>query len=67
MNALAFPPGQRETLRRALADAISYRDPPLRCPDCERLTRLCDQCAAELSQARAYLALSRELGITPRA
>jgi hypothetical protein len=62
---VVLPPGQIAVLQRALADAVFYRDPPLRCPDCETLGRLCGQCAADLSQARAYLALSRELGISP--
>jgi len=61
----ALPPSQRAVLRQALADAVSYRDPPLCCPDCERLTWLCRSCAAGHSQARAYLALSRELEISP--
>ena len=60
-----LPPGQQAVLRQALADAVFYRDPPLCCTDCEALGRLCSQCAAGLSQARAYLALSRELGISP--
>jgi hypothetical protein len=60
-----FLSAHREVLRQALADAISYRDPPLLCPDCEALARLCSQCIAGLCQARAYLALSRELQISP--
>jgi hypothetical protein len=65
MSTAPLQPAQRETLRQALADAIFYRDPPLQCADCERLAGLCIQCAAGLSQARAYLALSREFGISP--
>jgi hypothetical protein len=57
-------PAQREVLRKALADAVSYQDPPLHCSDCEALGSLCGQCGAGLSQARAYLTLSRELGIS---
>lgn len=53
----------RNVLRQALADAINYRDPPLNCSDCETLTSLCGQCAAGLSQARAYLAAARALGM----
>jgi len=53
--------GQFEVLQRALADAVFYRDPPLSCPDCQTPDRLCGECAAGLSEARAYLALSREL------
>jgi hypothetical protein len=63
--ATALPPAQRDVLRQALADAVYYRDPPLHCADCEALGRLCRQCIAGLCQARAYLALSRELGISP--
>jgi len=62
---VVLPPRQIEVLQRALADAVFYRDPPLHCADCEMLGRLCGQCAAGLSQARAYLALSRELRISP--
>jgi hypothetical protein len=50
-------------LRQALSDAVHYRDPPARCRDCETLDRLCDDCAAGLVRARAYLALGRELGL----
>jgi hypothetical protein len=50
---------------QALADAIFYRDPPLSCTDGDSLSHLCAQCAAGHSQARAYLALSRELKISP--
>ncbi len=57
------PPGQRETLRQALADAVSYRDPPAQCRACEALNGLCDQCAAGLARARTYLALARALGM----
>jgi hypothetical protein len=32
-------------------------------PSCEAQGRLCYDCAAGLARARAYLALSRELGI----
>jgi hypothetical protein len=67
MSTALLQPAQRETLRQALADAITYRDPPVRCPDCETLDQLCSQCTAGLSQARAYLALSRELEIGPPA
>jgi hypothetical protein len=58
-------PAQRDVLRQALADAIWYRDPPLHCPTCDTPDRLCRRCAADLSQARAYLTLSRELEISP--
>lgn len=63
--ALALNDSQRAILAEALADAVHYRDPPLRCPGCETLGRLCRQCIAGLCQARAYLALSRQLGIGP--
>jgi hypothetical protein len=57
---------QRDVLRRALADAVYYRDPPLNCHACETLSGLCDECAAGLARARSYLALSRDLGIDQR-
>jgi hypothetical protein len=57
-------PEQREVLRQALADAVYYRDPPVRCSSCDAQgDNLCDACAAGLAQARAYLALGRELGV----
>ena len=64
-DRLAGPPApdQREVLRQALADAVYYRDPPLRCPACDAGDTLCAQCAAGLARARSYLALSRELGL----
>jgi hypothetical protein len=61
---VALADGQFQILQRALADAVFYRDPPLNCPDCQTPDLLCGQCAAGLSQARAYLALSRELDIS---
>ena len=64
-NVALLPPAQRDVLQQALADAIFYRDPPVHCPDCATPDRLCPQCAAGMSQARAYLALSRELQISP--
>jgi hypothetical protein len=54
---------QRDVLRRAMADAVYYRDPPLNCHACETLGGLCDECAAGLARARSYLALSHDLGI----
>jgi hypothetical protein len=62
-TALTAAPQQRETLRQALDDAIYYRDPPLQCTACPSPERLCDQCAAGHERARAYLALSYELGL----
>jgi hypothetical protein len=56
-------PAQREILRQALADAVYYRDPPLHCTACPTPERLCDQCAGGYERARAYLALSYELGL----
>ena len=61
--AVTAAPHQREMLRLALADAIYYRDPPLQCAACPSPDRLCGQCAAEHERARAYLALSYELGL----
>jgi hypothetical protein len=60
---LAEAPEQREVLRQALADAVYYRDPPVRCPACPVSDRLCEECADGLARARAYLALSRALGL----
>lgn len=54
--------GQREVLRQALDDAVSYRDPPVNCRACSGCDDLCDGCADGLARARAYLALGRELG-----
>jgi len=61
--AIILQPEQREILRQALADAVYYRDPPVYCPACETQQALCEQCAATLARARAYLALSRTLGM----
>jgi hypothetical protein len=58
-----LPPGQRELLRQALADAVYYWDPPLHCRACEELDELCQECAAGLARARSYLALGRTLGL----
>jgi hypothetical protein len=58
-----LPRGQRELLRQALADAVSYRDPPLTCRACDVLDGLCGQWAAGLARARAYLALGGALGM----
>jgi hypothetical protein len=58
-----LPPGQRELLRQALADAVYYQDPPLHCRACDALHGLCQECAAGLARARSYLALGRTLGL----
>jgi hypothetical protein len=60
---LAETPEQREVLRQALADAVYYRDPPVSCPACPAPDQLCEECADGLARARAYLALSRALGL----
>jgi hypothetical protein len=60
---LVVPAAQREVLLQALADAVYYRDPPVVCRPCEVQGKLCDECAAGLARARAYLALGRELGV----
>jgi hypothetical protein len=63
-SALPLLPRQREALAQALADAVSYRDPPVCCAACDALgDTLCDQCAATFARARTYLELSREIGI----
>ena len=60
---ITLQPGQRQMLAQALADAVYYRDPPLYCPACDAHDTLCDQCAATLARATAYLNLSRTLGL----
>ena len=60
---LAETPEQREVLRRALADAEYYRDPPMSCPACPTPDQLCEECADGLARARTYLTLSRALGL----
>jgi hypothetical protein len=55
------PAEQVDVLRQALADAVHYQDPPAQCRACEALDELCDECAAGLARARAYLALGRAL------
>jgi hypothetical protein len=60
---LTAAPAQREVLRQALDDAVFYRDPLVNCPACPSPERLCDQCATGHERARAYRALSRELGL----
>lgn len=62
--ATLVAPEQRETLRHALEDAVLYRDPPLDCAACPSPDRLCDDCAGTHERARAYLALSDELGLS---
>ena len=59
---ITLQPGQREILQQALADAVYYRDPPVYCLACEVGGALCEECAAGLARARAYLTLSRTLG-----
>jgi len=57
------PAARREVLRQALADAVSYRDPPVNCRSCVSPDDLCEACADGLARARSYLALGRELGV----
>lgn len=59
----SFPPSGARCCATALADAVFYRDPPPQCDACESLDGLCDDCAAMLARARAYLDLGRELGV----
>lgn len=62
--AITLLPRQREALAQALADAVSYRDPPVYCDACEQLQdTLCERCAVMLARARAYLDLGREMGV----
>lgn len=60
---LPIQAAKREVLRQALADAVSYRDPPVDCRACTASDVLCDACADGLAHARSYLALGRELGL----
>ena len=62
-GAIILLPEQHEVLAQALADAVHYRDPPVRCHACEATDTLCNECAAGLARARAYVALSRSLGV----
>jgi hypothetical protein len=61
--ALPVPAARHDLLRHALADAVYYRDPPVNCDACEAADGLCEQCAAGLARARAYLVLGDELGL----
>lgn len=60
---LAETTEQREVLRQALADAVYYRDPPVSCSACPGPDQLCEECEDGLARARAYLTLSRALGL----
>lgn len=60
---VTLQPEQCDLLAQALADAVYYRDPPLHCHACEAQDGLCEECAAGLVRARAYLTLDRELGM----
>ena len=61
--------GQLEILASALGDAIDYRDLRVnggQCADCEaHPAALCDDHAADVNRADAYIVLGRELGIEP--
>jgi hypothetical protein len=64
--AITLLPDQRDLLAQALADAVYYRDPPVHCPACEAQDSdgaLCEDCAATLARATAYLGLGRALGL----
>ena len=51
-------------LGQALADAVAYRDPAGSCPDCDtHPAELCQDHAADIDKADAYLALADSLGI----
>jgi hypothetical protein len=74
LQALLISAEQRDVLRQALADAVSYRDPPLTCGTCPEPANpyqipgdLCNRCAAGFARASAYLALDRELEATAHA
>jgi hypothetical protein len=62
-GAIILQSEQHEVLAQVLADAVRYRDPPIRCRACEAKDALCEECAAGLTRARAYMALSRTLGV----
>jgi hypothetical protein len=59
----ALDVGQREVLAAALSDAIAHRGEHAdgHCADCKAAR--CDEGAADLSLAGAYLHLAAELGI----
>jgi hypothetical protein len=62
----ALDQGQREVLAAALPDAIAHRREHAdgECAGCDAdPSLLCDEGAADLDLADAYLALARELGI----
>jgi hypothetical protein len=54
---------QREILRRAIDDAIYYRDPPQKCVARELSRDLCGGCAETLAIGLKYLQTARELGL----
>jgi hypothetical protein len=54
---------QREILRRAIDDAVYYRDPPQKCVACEWSGDLCGGCAETLAIGLEYLQTARELGL----
>ena len=60
---LTAAPEQREMLRRALADAVYYQDPPPECAACPSEDQLCDDCTGRFKRALAYLELGKELGL----
>jgi len=55
---------QREILRRAIDDAVYYRDPPQKCTACESSGDLCGACAETLAIGLEYLQTARQVGIT---
>jgi len=60
----ALMPGDLTILGQALADAVAYRDPAGSCTACDDSpAELCQDHAADLDQADAYLALAGSLGI----
>jgi hypothetical protein len=67
MPNLTVSAKQQELLQQALADAVYYRDPPVKCEACEALNdeaKLCGECAELLARSGAYLDLGNELGMT---
>jgi hypothetical protein len=52
---------QREILRKAIGDAVYYRDPPQKCAACESSGDVCGACTETLAIGLKYLQIPREL------
>ena len=63
-HAAALSEPQLKVLGHALADAVAHRDPSGQCNGCdESPAGLCEDHAADLDKADAYLELARQLEI----